>query len=210
MMNEHYPFELPIFSDFENDLAPILTKETLMYHNKHLADEILQLNEILKTHPRYHAWTLTELYQNAPLMPKQIRDRVLNHAGAILNHNLYFSCMAKPNTSDGPRGALRYALERYFNSIPEFIRHYIETANQMSGSGWLFLASDKKGKLYLVQTEQNFSPLSNQMHPILVVDMWEHAYYLQYKNQKKEYLNAWLSLIDWRTVLKHYRCIYAQ
>lgn len=209
-MNEHYPFEPQRFPALENGLAPVLTKEALSYHQKHLEEEICLLNQLLAPYPRYHAWTLSELYQNVPLMPKQIRDRMLECTGAVLNHDLYFSCLTEPNTSDGPRGALRYALERYFNSISEFVDRFIEAGLQISGSGWLFLASDDKGKLFLVQTQQNFSPLSNQMHPILGVDLWEHAYYLQYKNQKSEYLNAWLSLIDWRAVLKNYRCIYAR
>ncbi|MBE6915030.1 MAG: superoxide dismutase [Ruminococcaceae bacterium] len=210
-MNEHFPFQLPSLPYPEDALVPILSKETLYYHHdKHFANYIDTLNKIIEPFPRYHTWTLAELYQNASMMPPKIRDAVLLNAGGVLNHDLYFRSMIHPQEATIPRGALRYSIDRYFGSFAEFLNQFISAAEKVVGSGWLFLASNQKGKLFLVQTQQQYSPLSENLQPLLALDLWEHAYYLQYKNDRKGYINAWPTLINWDEALKNYRRIYAK
>lgn len=210
-MNEHFPFTLPSLPYPKDALHPILSEEILYFHHdKHFSNYINALNKTIEPFPRYHTWTLTELYRKSSMIPQKIRDTVILNAGGVLNHDLYFRTIMNPQEVTVPRGALRYSIDRYFGSVTEFFSQFISAAEQVVGSGWLFLASDHKGKLFLVQTQQQYSPLSENLQPILALDLWEHAYYLQYKNDRKGYINAWPSLINWDEVLKNYRCIYAK
>ena len=201
MMTQTYPFHtVPLPYAYEA-LEPYIDAETLHYHHdKHLSAYVDNLNKILKPHPEYHDWTLTRLLENLEELPEEIRQPVLNNAGGVYNHILYFRLMSP---SDG-QNPMETILRKAFGSLEAFIEKMTECAMTQFGSGYAWLVVNPEKSLEILNTPNQNNPVSNGNIPILAIDVWEHAYYLKYKNMRKNYVDNWFRLINWKMVYDLY------
>lgn len=196
-MKETYPFKLKPLPYAYEALEPYIDQETMHYHHdKHLQAYVDNLNKALEEHPELHGKTLIELLQNLESLPEAIQTAVRNNGGGVLNHNLYFDGMT-PDSPKAPVGKLAEAIDRDFGSFEIFKEAFKKAALGRFGSGWAWLVSDKDGKLQIVSTPNQDVPMNLKVNPILEIDVWEHAYYLKYKNQRAAYIDNWFNVVDW-------------
>ncbi len=207
-MSQHYPFLVePLPYDY-NALEPEIDAETLhFHHDKHLQTYVDNLNKTLADYPDYHSWSLEKLLKQGDALPEQIRIPVRNNAGGVYNHQLYFRCMG-PEKNTRPSGKLAQEIDRYFGSYDAWKEKMKNAAVTQFGSGWGWLAVDEQGRLHVLKTANQDTPLALHMCPLLPVDVWEHAYYLQYQNRRPEYVDRWFSVINWKQVEEQFekRC----
>lgn len=197
IMKETYPFKLKPLPYAYEALEPYIDQETMHYHHdKHLQAYVDNLNKALEEHPELHGKTLIELLQNLESLPEAIQTAVRNNGGGVLNHNLYFDGMT-PDSPKAPVGKLAEAIDRDFGSFEIFKEAFKKAALGRFGSGWAWLVSDKDGKLQIVSTPNQDVPMNLKVNPILEIDVWEHAYYLKYKNQRAAYIDNWFNVVDW-------------
>ena len=129
---------------------------------------------------------------------------ILNNAGQILNHNLYFEQFTAPKTNNQPVGKLAEAIVRDFGSFETFKEEFQKKGATLFGSGWVWLSADKDGKLVITQETNAANPVQKGLKPLLTFDVWEHAYYLDYQNRRPDHLAALWQIINWETVGKRY------
>lgn len=202
MEQTHYPFTLPPLPYGYDALLPELDERTLhFHHDKHFNTYVDNLNALLEKHPSYQDWTLEQLVLGWPEMPEDIRQGIRNNAGGVYNHDLYFRTMA-PGPATSPSGALEQAIHRDFGDLPGLKAAMKAAALGQFGSGWAWLASDCDGRLSVVKTPNQDTPLP--MIPLLPVDVWEHAYYLDYQNRRGDYFESWWRLVDWPQLSEAY------
>ena len=201
-METHYPFTLPPLPYAYDALLPELDEKTLhFHHDKHFAAYVDNLNALLKDYPEYHDWSLEKLVQDWPQLPEEIRQGVRNNAGGVYNHDLYFKTLhASPVTSPG--FALQGAIDRDFGDLQELKKVMKNAALGQFGSGWAWLVSDSEGRLSVVKTPNQDVPLP--LVPLLLCDVWEHAYYLDYQNRRPDYFEGWWRKVNWPAVSKAY------
>ena len=206
-MNQHYPFELPPLPYSYNALEPYLDSQTLAFHHdKHFKAYVDSLNQALEKLPAYQNWSLERLIRENFRLPFQMQTAVWNNAGGVYNHNLYFQLMEHP-CDQQPQGKLIRAVESTYGSIENFQEQFKKCALSQFGSGYAWLVSDCRGRLKIVKTLNQDTPLPRGFGPVLLVDVWEHAYYLQYQNRRGEYLDAFMHLINWEEAERNYlRC----
>lgn len=204
-----YPFAVvPLPYDY-CALSPYLDQEILhFHHDKHYTTYVEKLNTILKGYPELQTMTLEELLIDTDKLPDAAKTSIKNNAGGVYNHILYFACM---NTADCemPDGALANAIQGAFGSMEQF-REQLSTAaiNQFgSGYAWLVLSN---GKLEIIATPNQDTPISDTVIPLLCIDVWEHAYYLQYQNRRPDYVANWFNLINWDFVSGRYEQAVSQ
>lgn len=198
-MYEHYPFSLMPLPYPYNGLEPYLDEQTVkLHHDGHQAAYVSKLNAALKCAPDYHTWSLEKLICNCGQLPAPLQVEVHRNAGGVYNHELYFDCMTCVPMCKRPIGKLAERIDCCFTSFEAFRDIFTQTALDRFGSGWAWLASDSAGRLQVLSTANQDTPLTRGLHPVLVVDVWEHAYYLQYKNKRADYLKAWWNLVDWQ------------
>lgn len=196
-MPRHYPFTLQPLPYAYDSLAPVLDARTLeFHHDKHLQTYVDNLNATLKDAPAYHDWSLEKLIMHIDSLPENLRTPVRNNAGGVYNHELYFTAMT--GEANQPGTAMQRGLEKAFGSFEEWKTQMKQAALTQFGSGWAWLIADAEDGLHIVKTPNQDTPLRARVRPLLLVDVWEHAYYLQYQNRRAEYLDLWFSLIDWR------------
>lgn len=204
-MNETYPFQLIPLPYSYNSLEPYIDEETLHYHHdKHLKTYVDNLNKALQQYPEYHNLNLPTLLVNYTQLPKEIQTAVYNNGGGVFNHNLYFATMRPPKQDNIPSGELSKAILNCFNTYAEFKELLTNTAVAQFGSGYGWLICSKDGKLSVIGLPNQSTPLDKGFLPLLPVDVWEHAYYLKYKNLRKDYVENWFNLINWPVVEKLY------
>lgn len=204
-MNQHYPFSLQPLPYGYDALEPQISAETLhFHHDKHLQTYVDNLNKALENAPDLHNCSLEELLTCLDKIPEKIRTAVRNNAGGVYNHQLYFDAMG-PAKDEKPCGALGEAIQSTFGSYDEWKKQMREAALAQFGSGWAWLVFDQKCGLHIVKTPNQDTPLCSAK-PILLVDVWEHAYYLQYQNRRAEYIDNWFSIIDWKKADSRYAC----
>ncbi|MEG0691877.1 MAG: superoxide dismutase [Oscillospiraceae bacterium] len=178
-------------------LEPFIDAKTIeIHHNRHLKKYVDTLNKTLENYPKYQCWSLKELIKNSYLLPYSIQTDVINNAGGVFNHNFYFSCMT-PNSSRFPLPNLFAAIECQFCSFNEFKSTFKDTALKVFGSGYAALCVDKLKRLKIVTLPNQCTVLPIDLRPILMIDVWEHAYYLKYQNLRANYIDSWFELIDW-------------
>lgn len=194
-------FEL-IKLDYNYDaLEPFIDAKTMeIHHTKHHQAYVNNLNAALEKHPEIDR-PLFELLQNPELIPEDIRAQVINNGGGTYNHNLFFTILKK-NDGVGPKGLLLESINRDFGSFDNFITLFQTAAKTQFGSGWAWLVTDAKGILSVVATGNQNVPKNGT--PILAIDVWEHAYYLQYQNRRPDYVSAFSHVINWAEVEKRY------
>lgn len=198
---EHYPFRLKPLPYHCHALTPCISARTLFFHhNKHLQAYVDNLNKALASYPAYHQWNLEKLLTNLDGLPDEIRTAVHNNAGGVYNHQLYFDSMT--GCRNEPCPIMKKAIQDAFGSCEEWKKQMKEAAVSQFGSGWAWLVTDGFGALKIVKTSNQDTPLP--LHPLLLVDVWEHAYYLQYQNRRPEYADNWFCLINWKKVAERY------
>lgn len=198
-----YPFE-PIPLPYEyNALEPYLCEEILhLHHDKHYTGYVEKLNDILKNYPNLQNMTLDELLINTDELPNEAKTSIQNQAGGVYNHQLYFSCMNNQEC-ELPTDRIALAINSAFGSIDQFKAELSAAAINQFGSGyaWLILSN---GKLQIIATPNQDTPISLTVTPLLCIDVWEHAYYLQYQNRRADYVENWFNLINWDFVGARY------
>lgn len=192
-------FVLPPLPYGYSALEPDLDGRTVEIHyTKHHQGYVHNLNIALAKHPELFSKSLEELLTNLDQIPADIRTAVRNQGGGDYIHTMFWNCMAPATTQPRePQGLLKTALEKSFGSIADFKKKFEETAIAHFGSGWAWLVVDKNGDLKIVSTPNHDIPQRDGLKPILVVDVWEHAYYLKFQNRRAEFLASWWNVVNW-------------
>lgn len=199
-----FPYELPPLPYAYDALAPIISEETLhFHHDKHFQTYVDNLNKALEDCADCKDKPLEELLRCPDTLPEEKRTAIRNNGGGVYNHALYFAGMA-PNGGGQPMGGLAQAMERAFGSYDNFQKLMKEAAVGQFGSGYAFLCCDGDGGVCIVKAANQDSPLAQGLYPLLCVDVWEHAYYLDYQNRRPDYTGKWFDLINWPFVQKRY------
>lgn len=193
-------FELPPLPYSFDALEPAIDARTVEIHyTKHQATYLKNFNAALDKFPDLFGKTPEEILRNLQSVPEPIRTAVRNNGGGFVNHNLYWACM-RPNASGEPKGELARAIPETFGSFPSFKEEFEKAGIGRFGSGYAWLSRNTEGKLIIHSTPNQDSPLTAGLIPLLVVDVWEHAYYLKYQNRRAEYLTNWWDLVNWDEV----------
>lgn len=201
-METQYPFTLPPLPYGYDALLPEISERTLhFHHDKHFQTYIDNLNKLLEKHPDLQSWPLERLVQEWCNVPGDVRQGVRNNAGGVYNHDLYFKTMA-PGPVSSPSEALECAIKRDFGDQDKLKSAMKDAAMGQFGSGWAWLASDRDGRLSVVKTANQDVPLP--LIPLLLCDVWEHAYYLDYQNRRGDYFESWWRKVDWPGVSRAY------
>jgi Fe-Mn family superoxide dismutase len=179
-------------------LEPAIDAKTMeIHHTKHHQAYIDKLNAALEGHPDLAEKSIEALLTDLDSIPEAVRTAVGNHGGGHANHSLFWQLMSPVKSV--PDGELASALESSFGGLEKFKQEFAAAAMARFGSGWAWLVVDG-GKLALVSTANQDSPLSEGKTPILGLDVWEHAYYLKYQNRRAEYIDAWWEVVNWSRV----------
>ena len=190
-------FELMALPYAIDALEPVISEQTLEFHHgKHLAGYVNNLNALLEGSP-LAGLPLEEIVCKA-------EGGMLNNAGQILNHNMYFGQFTGEPTKSAPTGQLADAIERDFGSFEAFKEAFQKAGATLFGSGWVWLSSDKDGKLLITQETNAANPVQKGLKPLLTFDVWEHAYYLDYQNRRPDHLAALWQIVDWSVIEKRY------
>lgn len=190
-------FELMALPYAQDALEPVISKETIAFHHgKHLAGYVNNLNALLDGSPM-EGLSLEEIVLKA-------EGGMLNNAGQILNHELYFGQFAAPKADNAPAGKLAEAIARDFGSFEAFKEAFQKSGATLFGSGWVWLSADKDGKLVITQEVNAANPIQKGLKPLLTFDVWEHAYYLDYQNRRPDHLAALWQIIDWEVIEHRY------
>jgi len=180
-------------------LEPHLDKQTMeIHHGKHHQTYVTNLNKALESSPDLAAKSLDDLMKELGKIPEAIRTTVRNMGGGVWNHNFYWESMA-PGKGGQPSGKLGDAIKSTFGGFDQFKELLTKTAVGHFGSGWGWLVVNK-GKLEVISRSNQGCPISEGLTPLLVVDVWEHAYYLKYQNRRAEFVGAWWNVINWDKV----------
>lgn len=202
-MIQHYPFEVLPLPYLYDSLEPYINMETMFFHHsKHLAAYVDHLNALLDPYPQFHEWTLERLLTENQKLPEAIQKDVWNNAGGVYNHQLYFAGMSPNPTS--LKGKLKDSLLLDFETWENFYETFFQMAVELFGSGNLWLVSDERGKLLLLPLPNQDTPLPKGLTPVLNLDVWEHAYYLEYQNLRAEYIHNWFRIINWTEAERRY------
>ncbi len=178
-------------------LEPVISRETIgFHHGKHLAGYVNNLNTLLEGNP------LAEL--SLEEIVKRAEGGILNNAGQILNHNLYFGQFRAPKADNLPIGRLAEAIARDFGSFEAFKEEFQKKGATLFGSGWVWLSADADGKLVITQETNAANPVQKGLKPLLTFDVWEHSYYLDYQNRRPDHLAALWQIVDWEVVDSRY------
>lgn len=195
-------YQLPDLPYPFNALEPHIDTKTMeIHHGKHHATYISKVNAAIEG-TEFEAKTVEELISNLGAVPEDKRMVVRNNGGGHANHSLFWQIM-KPGGGGKPSGELASAIDSSFGSFDEFKKKFSEAATNRFGSGWAWLSVDK-GKLIVESTPNQDSPLMEGRTPLLGLDVWEHAYYLNYQNRRPDYITAFFNVIDWDAVAKRY------
>ena len=192
-----HPFELPPLPYPVSALEPHIDASTMeVHHDKHHATYVAKLNEAVAKHPEIQNIELEEMLANLSSVPEDIRVAVRNHGGGHMNHSLFWLMMGHGKGGD-PKGKLSEAVLSKWADLAAFRSEFETKAATLFGSGWVWLVKDSAGVLQIIQTSNQDSPVSLGFVPILTVDVWEHAYYLKYRNLRADYVKAWWNVVDW-------------
>ena len=187
--------------DYSN-LEPYIDTRTVdIHYNRHYMNYLNKLNNLLSNEKYNYEYTKEELAQNIDIFHISVRDDILFNLGGVINHELYFDSMSGDKNTL-PVGKL--AIDKEFGSFDKFKEQFIKTANQLTGSGYTFLVINKAKKLEILNFSNQDTPYYYGLIPILALDLWEHAYYLKYLNNRSEYINNFFQIIDFAKVNSRY------
>lgn len=180
-------------------LEPYIDEETMhLHHDKHHNTYLTNLNAAIEKHPELGEKTIEELLSDMDAVPTDIKTAVRNNGGGHANHSFFWKIMA-PNAGGEPTGAIKEAIDEAFGDFATFKEEFKKAAAGRFGSGWAWLVMEN-GKLAITSTANQDSPLMEGKTPILGLDVWEHAYYLKYKNVRPDYIEAFWNVVNWEEV----------
>ncbi|MFH1111750.1 MAG: superoxide dismutase [Patescibacteria group bacterium] len=192
-------FTLPKLPYKFNALEPYIDAQTMEIHyTKHHQIYTDKTNETLVNYADLQSKTIEEILQSLLSMPQEIRTAVQNYGGGYYNHNFFWLSL-QPNSNSKPKpvGQLAEAVNQTFGNYEKFIKYFVQAATTLFGSGWVWLIKDQDQKLKIIKTANQDSPISERQVPILALDVWEHAYYLKYRNKRADYIEAWWNVVNW-------------
>ena len=188
-------FRLPPLPYSYDALKPFISEETLFYHHdKHFAGYIEKTN-ILKENSSFENLSLIEIVKSSD-------GKLFDNAAQSFNHEFYFNSMSPTSTS--PSTKLLAAIDDSFGSFSKFKDEFIKKASSLFGSGWIWLVKDEKDKVFILNTHNSDTPIVHGLKPLMVCDIWEHAHYLDYKNERVKYLHFFFEIINWNFASKNY------
>ncbi|MEA5011795.1 MAG: superoxide dismutase [Angelakisella sp.] len=203
-MNEHYPFvNMPLPYDYDALEPYIDTKTMHLHHDKHLQSYVDNLNNAVKERPGLQMLTLPQLIQTAGRLPVKLGTAVAHNAGGVYNHQFYFEGLT-PDKEDEPARILMREIDKTWDSFEQFVKEMNAAAMSVFGSGYAWLVLDANGRLRIITTANQETPLTMGLCPILNVDVWEHAYYLKHYNKRADYLADWLQVVNWPKAEERY------
>jgi len=182
-------------------LEPYMDAKTVEIHySKHHQTYCDKLNVALEKHPSLFEQSVEQLLTNLDNMPADIKTAVRNFGGGFVNHNIFWECMhPHSDSTKHPKGKILEAINKNFGSFEEFRKQFTEKSMGLFGSGYCWLVLNA-GKLEIITTKDQDSPLTLGKKPVLVIDVWEHAYYLRYMNKRADFIEAWWNLVNWKKV----------
>ena len=198
-------FELPPLKFAFDALEPAIDARTMeIHHDKHHAGYVNNLNKALESVPALYDQPLEKTLREINKVPESIRTAVRNNGGGHANHSLFWEVLT-PGGKKAPDGALLAELNRFFVSFDAFVEKFNAAATSRFGSGWAWLVLDGDKKLQVYSTANQDSPFMDEYAPLLGLDVWEHAYYLNYQNRRPDYIKAFWPLVNWSFIEKQYQ-----
>jgi Fe-Mn family superoxide dismutase len=190
-------FTLPELPYSKDALAPHISEETLDYHyGKHHQAYVTNLNKLIAG-TEFESMSLEDII-------KKSKGGVFNNAAQVWNHTFYWHCLS-PKGGKEPTGKLAEAINKHFGSFENFKEQFTQTALTTFGSGWAWLVQDAAGTLKIISTSNAATPMTEGLNALLTCDVWEHAYYIDYRNARPNYVNAFWSLVNWEFVTSNMR-----
>lgn len=191
-MENNMAFTLPPLPYEMNELEPHISKETLEFHyGKHHQTYVNNLNKLIPG-TEFESSSLEDIILKS-------KGGVFNNAAQVWNHTFYWNCLS-PNGGGEPNGELEQLIDKNFGSFEQFKEQFTQTAISTFGSGWAWLVQDKQGNLKITSTSNAGTPMTENDRALLTCDVWEHAYYIDYRNARPNYLTAFWSLVNWEFV----------
>ena len=199
-----YPFQLPELGYDYDALEPHIDARTMeIHHQKHHGGYTSKFNAALEGHPRFHGVSAEHILRGFDGLPEEIREAVRNNGGGYYNHALFWEILT-PGGAGEPTGGLAEAIKDQFGSFDAFKDKFSAAAASRFGSGWAWLVIDPFGALRVLSTANQDSPLTDGHSPILGLDVWEHAYYLNYQNRRPDYIQAFWNVVNWDKVAEKF------
>jgi Fe-Mn family superoxide dismutase len=190
-------FTLPPLPYPKDALVPYISEETLEYHyGKHHNAYVTNLNKLIPG-TEFESLSLEDIILKA-------KGGIFNNAAQVWNHTFYWHCLS-PNGGGEPKGALAAAITKHFGSFATFKEQFTQAAITTFGSGWAWLVQDKQGGLKIISTSNAATPMTEGLTALLTCDVWEHAYYIDYRNARPDYVGAFWSLVNWDFAASHFK-----
>ncbi|MDR7855758.1 superoxide dismutase [Tissierella sp.] len=197
-------FLLPELKYSYEGLEPHIDKLTMeTHHSKHHQAYVDNLNKALEEHEKYQEMEIEDILKSLDTLPEAIKNAVRNNGGGHYNHSLFWDTMS-PNGGGNPEGELAKKIDEDLGGFEKFKEDFKKAALGQFGSGWAWLVLDN-GKLSIVPTPNQDNPISQGKTPLIGIDVWEHAYYLKYKNKRADYIDSWWNLVDWKKIEEIYK-----
>ena len=198
------PFTLPALDYPYDALEPYIDAQTMqIHHDKHHKAYVDNLNKAVVNYPELQKMTPDQLMANLPNTPEAVRTAIRNQGGGHANHSLFWKTLAKSSGSTTPKGELAADINKTFGGVPALQDKLSAAAIGTFGSGWGWLVLDQ-GNLKVISLPNQDSPITGGAHPVMGIDVWEHAYYLKYKNKRPDYIKAYFSVVNWDAVSAKY------
>jgi len=199
-------FSLPALNYETDSLEPVIDQKTMeIHHGKHHQTYVNNLNAALEGHPELNDKTLEELLVDIDALPASIQTAVRNNGGGHLNHSFFWELLTAPKEENVPTGDLATAIDNKFGSFEQFQEEFTTAATGRFGSGWAWLVVNKENELDVTSTPNQDNPIMEGETAILGLDVWEHAYYLNYQNRRPEYVSNFFKVVNWDVVSSKYQ-----
>ncbi|WGV26761.1 superoxide dismutase [Halotia branconii] len=196
------PAKLPPLPYDYGVLGKAIDAETMkLHHDAHHASYVSKLNDALKNYPNLRKKSVEALLKDLNSVPEDIRTKVRNNGGGHVNHTMFWQIMS-PQGGGEPKGAIAKEINQTFGSFDDFKKQFNAAGGDRFGSGWVWLVRNPQGKLQITTTANQDSPITDGAYPIMGNDVWEHAYYLRYRNRRGEYLDNWWNVVNWPEIDK--------
>lgn len=197
-------YQLPKLPYNYNALEPYIDGRTMeIHHTKHHQGYIDKLNKAFEDHPNLQDKPIEDLLWSLDTLPEEIRGVIRNNGGGHYNHSLFWQIMS-PHSGEKPGDELAAVINKNFGGLEKFQEEFNDKAGKIFGSGWCWLIKDGDVQLKILTTPNQDSPVMEGIQPLLGLDVWEHAYYLNYQNRRPDYIKAWWNVINWNEVAKRY------
>lgn len=198
-------FELPALKFAFDALEPVIDARTMeIHHDKHHAAYVNNLNKAFESAPEFYGKPIENILLEINAVPEAIRTAVRNNGGGHANHTLFWEVL-NPGGKKSADGALLAEIEKTFGSFDAFVEKFNAAATTRFGSGWAWLVLDPQKKLQVYSTANQDSPWMDGHAPLLGLDVWEHAYYLNYQNRRPDYIKAFWSVVNWSFVEEEFK-----